>query len=521
MSCAQLPEKLRNELLRRVDWRFLLRQRAEPTSISFGSGRLAHALKLVSAPAMRDDSGTKPVDLVALVNPRRRALEVARDALRPGGELYVEWDAVAPNAPARIRKRLGDAGFADVRCYWPWPWPRRASAQWWLPLDAPAALEFVVASRAHEADRSWRRKVLHVLGRLALRVGAVAPVCAVACRPGSEKHALEEVIRHEWDGWGFGPPPDRLTWLLLTGGRRSINKVVGLVFGGADRSPRLAVKFARSEFDEDGLRREAETLESLASTRPALERLPRALRFERRCGRLSLVETAVPGEPLIFRLERETYAYLASRATAWLTELAGAPAREPRAVWWPRLIDERLHEFEETFGRVASQAELAQARASLSRLGELPVVCEHRDFAPWNVLLNEELQIGLVDWESSEPRGLPALDLIYFLTYCAFLIDDALASGSTLESYSRMLASDTFTGRVARSCEFAYCERVGIDPELLGPLRLLGWIIHSRSEYERLVADAAGVPLSSALHSSLFLGLWKEEVRRSGEVSDL
>jgi hypothetical protein len=44
-------------------------------------------------------------------------------------------------------------------------------------------------------------------------------------------------------------------------------------------------------------------------------------------------------------------------------------------------------------------------------------------------------------------------------------------------------------------------------------LRLLCWMLHSRSEYGRFVADAGGVPQPSQLRRSLFLGLWEEELR--------
>jgi hypothetical protein len=515
MKGDRLPEPIRNELLRRVDWRFLLRQEREPTSISFASGSLARALELVSIRALCDGSEARAADLAVVVNPRRRSLEGARAALRPGGELYAESYVVPPNAPARVRRRLAASGFKDVRCYWPWPWPRRASPQFWLPLDAPAAIDFFLRSRAQEQGRSWRRAVLRVVWRWAARLGLVVPVCAVATKPGGERQEVEEVIRDNWVNWEFGRRPERLSWLLLTGGQRSINKVVGLVFANSERAPRLVVKFARSEFEEDGLRREAATLRVLRDRRPELRSVPRVLFLGHRCGRVCLGETAVDGTPLMLRLNHETYAEVATRVTGWLADLAGSPDRQPRTLWWPRLVEERLREFEETFGLVAGQAELEQARAAVSELGDLPLVCEHRDCSPWNILLTAEKELALVDWESSEPRGLPALDLVYFLTYGAFFVEGALASRRTREAYVRTLDPGTFTGSIARSCERSYCERVGLDSELLGPLRLLCWMIHSHSEYGRLELDAAARPDPSALRKSLFLGLWEEELRRA------
>jgi len=56
---------------------------------------------------------------------------------------------------------------------------------------------------------------------------------------------------------------------------------------------------------------------------------------------------------------------------------------------------------------------------------------------------------------------------------------------------------------------------VGLDAGSLQALRLLTWLVHARSEYRRLWADAGGPPGRAALRSSLFVALWEEELRRA------
>jgi hypothetical protein len=58
-----------------------------------------------------------------------------------------------------------------------------------------------------------------------------------------------------------------------------------------------------------------------------------------------------------------------------------------------------------------------------------------------------------------------------------------------------------------------YAARLDLDRSLIPSLRLLTWLIHCRSDYGHLAADVAGVPSTSALRKSLFLGLWEEELR--------
>jgi hypothetical protein len=54
---------------------------------------------------------------------------------------------------------------------------------------------------------------------------------------------------------------------------------------------------------------------------------------------------------------------------------------------------------------------------------------------------------------------------------------------------------------------------VGLDLAALHPLRLLTWLIHSRSEYRQLTAEAGGPPPPAALRASVFVSLWATELR--------
>jgi hypothetical protein len=143
-------------------------------------------------------------------------------------------------------------------------------------------------------------------------------------------------------------------------------------------------------------------------------------------------------------------------------------------------------------------------------------VVEHRDFGPWNMLADRNGIRGATDWESSELDGLPALDLLYFLAHSAFELDDAYRDGRFVESYRRLLDPGSNTGAVAAAAIDLYCRRLGLDAGALGPLRILLWMIHFRSEHGRLQADkpAAG---AAAVRSSVFARLWDEEARHDLE----
>ena len=500
---APLPEARRNALLRLLDWRFLLGAGEAPRALALCSGDLAEAVELAFEPP---EAG-RPADLVVIGRASRDRIARARETLGPGGEIALRWRSPLPGGPARLRRRLERAGFTDVQCHWPGPVPWR-QPHFWLPLAVPRAIDRVLADRP---ARSRFGAALRALWGWALRLGSLAPLWATARVPGPR--AGESTAGAAGEGV--------TDWLLLTGGKRSINKVVGLAFPqrGEDAEPDLAVKIARVTDADPGLRREAEVLRGLEQERPEVPGIPRVLGEGSRSGRPALTETAVLGRPLLDQLTPASFQSQARAVTGWLGGLAGSPTAEPRASWWARLVEEPVEEFRRNFGSVAGEDAVQGARLALGALGDLPLVCEHRDCAPWNVLLTAGGELALLDWESAEPRGLPALDLVYFLANAAFVLDRALETGRTRDSYRRLLDPGSPTGAVADASLRQYAGAVGIDAAQLPALRLLCWIVHSRSDHRHLGLAAGGPPPTSELRRSVFLGLVEEELGRVRETS--
>lgn len=557
-------EAAENLLLRRADWRFLLPDPRPARSVCFAGGALRRAVAAISLAAI-DALAAPPAgcDLAVVANPSDATLRRAWAALRPGGSLYAEQHLPLPGGAGALRRRLERRGFRDVACYWPWPSPAAGSAQLWFPLGAPGALRFFLGQRPAARGLLGRagRTLRRTLWLLGLGLGVTPPICAVARKPADDTESgcptedegqpasplrlrssvvrpaqemdigriqraadpLRDAIRAEWAGWGVGAPPERLSWLVMTGGYRSTNKIVALAFAEPDPRPRLAVKMARVPESVAALAHEAAMLRAVQARRPGLAGVPRVLLERAHGDGVALVESAVVGLPLFTYLRRENYADLAAQATDWLIALAGRPAPIPRARWWHRLVAPVLDEFAGTFGAVADPALLGRARELLETLGDLPLACEQRDFGPWNVLIAYGGGLGVLDWESAELDGLPALDLIYFLAYLAFFFDGAIASGRYRESYRVALRVDSLTGRVQRECLARYARAVGLKPDALRPLRVLAWMLHARSEYRRMVADAGERPSDATLRAGLFLGLWEEELRlcdTAGEGSE-
>jgi hypothetical protein len=372
-------------------------------------------------------------------------------------------------------------------------------------LDTPGASSFVLAARplVQEAIPRARQLALRIAWRAMRRLGLLAPVCVVA-----RKAMSGETVERPSDA-----PHRRAPLILLTGGHRSVNKVVGVVMRDHGAEPSAVVKMPRVPESIPALWNEARTLQQLEGRPNPVQGAPRVLSFVEQGASTRLVESAIRGVPVAARLRAGTYRRFALQAADWQVRLAGRAAPVGPAAWWDRLVEPALAEVSAAYGPVLDVCQLERTREQLSGLSTLPLVCEQRDFSPWNVLVDGNGELAVLDWESSELRGLPALDLIYFLAYLAFYVDGAMASGRFRQAHRRALDPSTPTGRVTHDALRRYCEGVGLDPTALGPLRLLTWLVHARSEYRQLTADAGHRPSPEQLRSAVFITLWQEELR--------
>ncbi|HET8814096.1 MAG TPA: glycosyltransferase [Solirubrobacterales bacterium] len=411
--------------------------------------------------------------------------------LSPGAELLARWRLPRPGGARRAKRRFEKLGYADVRVYWAGPLPHRLP-RFWLPLDSPEAVEYLLDSRR---SRSVAGIVLRWLWRLASAAGLLAPLYVVGrCRNGSDPDDL--------------PLAPSVPLLLLTTGHRSINKAVALAFEQGER-PTKAVKFARVPEAEPGLEREAAVLGRLREERPELTGIPRLLGEGRRAGHLAVVSEAIEGRSLLDTLQPDNFEVIAMRVTRALVELAA-----DRRTHNPSVVDRALGRFSRDFGSVVDPGYFDQAKALLAGLGDLPSAVEHRDCSPWNILITLSGEPILLDWESAEPEGLPGMDLVYFLANCAFVLDGAIESDRTRETYARLLDPATVHGRVAARAIGEYTSALGISNDDFRRLRLLCWVVHSRSDYRHLQLESRGEPAPEALRESMFLGLIEEELER-------
>ena len=522
-----MDEKNSNRLLRRVDWRFLLENPTPEKSICFGDGILRQAVERISLmPIDPRNSEREQCDLAVVRNPSEAVLQSAFDALCPGGEIYTEWTLPRVGGAKGVCHRLEQMGFTNVTCYWAWPPPMFASSLYWLPLDSTRILRYFFGNRPLSSSVAVQmgRFLLQKIITLGLHTRLLMPISAIARKPAFDNQGAlrtrinTEIIKH-WQSKSLGMAPSQLRGMLWTPGYRSINKVIAFIFSENNDKPIQVVKTVRSQDSGQALASEANNLQRLSSAKKsAADSIPSVLFSFDWKGVPVVGESFVPGSPIYSLLNRDNYREMAIKMTDWSIALAGESIPSPRSEWWDRLVQPVLQEFLQSFGAVFTSQELCVVHDVLNQLTDLPIVFEQRDCSPWNILMDDQGDIKVLDWESSEPHGLPTIDLIYFLTYLSFFVEGVMESREYAKVYSNVFDTQSPTGRINNECLEKYCMELNLNPSAVRPLRLLTWLIHSHSEYKRLVEDSGSMPSPSALRIGLFATLIREEIQLYSKV---
>ena len=280
-----------------------------------------------------------------------------------------------------------------------------------------------------------------------------------------------------------GVAVDDLSCVFLTPRFRTSSHIIIFVLDEKNRSPVLLAKVPRLPGDDGQLRKEARNLRCAQASRDeGFRSIPRVVAFEENGGHKFLVESVVPGRPLrpdAIRLRPDD---TIQTTIDWLSEFQSASSAGAEPL--PTLLSGRVAEQLAVLDRFLPES--GEERAALETTWDeieilansgLVTVFEHGDFSPPNILVDREGNIGIVDWELAEPRGVPLTDVLFFLTSAAF---------------SRVRAfQNAFYGDDAWACKFVrrFCERFEIETDLVRSLMVLCWARYAANILTRLHAD--------------------------------
>lgn len=468
------------------------------------------------------DEGGATIETVVDASPGGMASAAQR--VGPGGRVVVRREAsILPGRGAGgvTDDRLRAAGLEPVRRWLAWPGRPGQPVRRWIPTGSPAASAWLRDELVGSSGVGGRGRWRWIEWSIRRRVGLL-PEATVARRiddaaPSGRLADLVERALGAAGTAGAAEPTGAATTILLAHGHRPENKIVLLVLPADDPRPRVAVKIARDPAWNGRLDHEASVLRSLAAAglgpRDGVPSVLATATLED--GALAVAETALSGRRRSGASRRIGFAVAAAEGTTWLIRLARATARPSDADDSVRLraVDEILDRLATDFAGIADVTDERSERLRHATAG-LPVVAEHRDVAPWNLLgasTERPDSIAAVDWESSALDGWPGLDLAYLLVQLAIESTRARTPEARLAAARRVWDPTDELGAVAAAETKRYGAAFGIDAAALAAIRPLAWAIHAGSEYRRAVADHGPNPPAAVLVEGLYTRLWADE----------
>jgi hypothetical protein len=412
--------------LRRLDWHLLLPGGFEHLILLGGTQEVAKRLVNAGVARRVSESPGEPADAVAVLRGAGVSPNEAARCLAPGGWLYWESDERrslrSPFAvPGRAVDRLRACGLSVAGVWAVWPGFERHEA--YVPVE-----DMGWFARAGYPGRTFKERMTGAALCWTRNGALITRFFAIVARAGAVADT-------------DGP-------VLLTHGAER----VVLLRDDVRKIPRLPAFNAKTVREQEVLS-QVRGLLDLETARA----LPKPLGTVRYGDRIASVESLAPGRPLVLScmdwgvpLRRKIRDL--QLAVDWLTRfhLQTLIGREP---WDGRETVESFAAFRDRFGVSPKEKALFDFALGLSRelAGvPLPIVWRHRDFTPWNLLVDRG-HLTVLDWEGAQPG--PALcDLLHFVSHWHELAPEGA----------------TEAGRQV----IRYCERLGIEPRFIPLLRV-------------------------------------------------
>jgi aminoglycoside phosphotransferase len=512
------------EAARRVDWRFLLADPRLGRVLLVGdvAGPELEALRVfsesvtvTSTPAAQDLGSA--FDVAVVRQPTRLALQVAARALTADGVLYVE---VEPRTfrgrrrslrPAAVRAALESL---DLRSIAPaWHWPDFQSCTRIVPLTSAENLRYV--ARVNMAAPPALEAPAGALLRAGVSSLPAAAVSIVARRTGPPTNLAAEYLTLGRDELqlrrrGIGEHP---ALVLVTPRFKASGHVIYLALAEGTSTPALALKVPRLPGTQASLDREARRLGTIQAARPGgFDSIPAVVAYEEYRGHRVLVQSALQGTPMDRRAVRRDSHRCCGATLSWLVEVHCATRTAAESDWHARLIALPLERLAHVLGPDPWRRALVDStRAAADSLGHAApsLVFEHGDLSHPNLLVTPAGRLGVLDWETANPAGLPACDLFFFLAYIASARRRRWSTATELAAFD-----EAFFGPSAWTRPYVrdYAAALDLPPSTLVPLFLLTWPRYLASLVERLHHDVDGGAASRLgdwLGASRVFSLWR------------
>jgi len=281
---------------------------------------------------------------------------------------------------------------------------------------------------------------------------------------------------------------------LSANGEFQSRKTLFFLFSENETKPSYVAKLSRDPNFNDRVERERDALKQLADLDHSIAgAVPRLAFFGYHNNLAILGQSAINGQPFVERTRATVDCPHARQAIDWIGELGTATTESSTQT--PGETAEALEMLLERFlGLYRLDSRRRKFLTSqINKLRETSAVCPsvflHGDPHSTNLMVTESGGIAFVDWEASDPRGMPLWDLLFFLRAYCMLVTRVRNSADQLKAFEKhFLRRSSLHTLILESVE-GYCEKLDLPTDLIEPLFYTCWIHRALRESFQLSAE--------------------------------
>ncbi len=426
-----------------------------------------------------------------------RFLAELERVLSPVGSIYLESKGLsAPFVSRTIKRAFHNQGIGLYQGYW--LTPQSGDLQTAVPLEQLGISRFFFANVLF--GHSFRKRMLSQLGKTLSgkqKIFSLLPYRRTMILQRS--HAAKHVAG----------PPDYLTSLAeqaaidLTDynfgfsarGKYNANKVIFYLFSRRSEKLEIVVQMTRSREFNFRLQNAYSVLKQVRNKQLVdTNSIPEPLFLGAHNGLAILGQKAVQGEPFRLRTLATPECPIARNAVDWIVRLgkhsADRYAASPDQV--AQALDKLLEQLVGIY-RLSEKHKLFLSRqiASISQSSEnFPLVFQHGDPGTWNMLVSDQGQVIVIDWEAGEPQGIPLWDLFYFFRSFAAWIARTQGQRNSLTAFFQNFFTPSPLASLLIEATRCYIHNTGLEENLVEPLFYMCWVHRALKEATRLEVDS-------------------------------
>lgn len=440
----------------------------------------------------------KTVDLILLAGKnglamvhRSPSLHAEFDRLlTPEGTVYFESHALAARLRVRrVLRGLRDDGFKCARLFW--LTPLKGELRTAFPLRDEQMTHYLLTHVLF--GQSFKKRAASRVGAWLSRSGLFSrlmPRRAVLLQRARTKEQVCSAPRYI-DELAKAAAVNLKSYRvgLSARGKYNSNKTIFYAFAPHKAKPDIVIKMTRAPEFNARLENEYRVLARLEQERlVARDSFPQPLFFGMHAGLVVVGQKAVHGEPFRSRTQAQAQCPLAQQALAWMTQLAANSVKKISPEQTRASLEALLQRFIANYPFAKNEAVFLsnQIQTLAESAQTFPLVFQHGDPGTWNMLVSPEGKLIVIDWEAGEPNGVPLWDMFYFMRSFGNWCARKAGVRDTLKAFAQNFLEPSEVGALLIETVENYCNRIGLQRNLVGPLLYTCWMHRALKESTRL-----------------------------------